>query len=116
MSLSNPTRLVYDLYAHEVRRPKDFSVNCVNCSINGNISISAGGEWSIDHIPTPSDVEEISSDFDFNDKWVAATFDNLDATFEFGINLTASNATNELIVPLGSKSISKTACLIYITL
>ena len=116
MSLSNPTRPAYDLYTHEVRRPKDFSVNCVNCAINGNISISAGGVWSVDHIQTPSDVEEIPSNFDFTDKWVAATFDNLDATFEFGINLTASNATNELIVPLGSKSISRTVCLIYITL
>ena len=99
MSLRNPTRPTYGLYTHEVRRPKDFSVNCVNCSISGTISISAGGDWSVYHIQAPADVEEIPSDFEFNDKWVAATFDNLDATFEFGINLTASNATNEFIVP-----------------
>ncbi|KAM0800076.1 hypothetical protein BDR22DRAFT_963331 [Usnea florida] len=104
-----------DIVADNVIIPKDFSVNCVNCSINGNISISAGGDWSVDHIQTPSDVEEIPSDFDFSDKWVAATFDNLDATFEFGINLTASNATNEFIVPLDSKTISKTFDILTLT-
>lgn len=108
--------MIHDLYADDVYRPQDFSINCVNCSINGEIDISAGGDWLSHRFPTPSDVEEISSGFDFDDKWVAATFDTLEAIFKLGINLTASNATNEFTVPIDSKTISKTVFLIYITL
>ena len=109
-------RLTHDLYTHDVCRPQDFSVNCVDCSIDGEIGISAGGSWLGDHIQPPPDVEEIPSGFNFKDKWVAATLDKLDAIFKFGINLTATKASNEFIVPIDSKTISRTVNLIRITL
>ena len=91
-------------------RPQDFSVNCVDCTINGNVSLSAGGSIAGDQITTPSDAMEIPSNFDFKDYWVGATFDSLEATFEFGVNLTASTANNALIIPINTTTISRTVC------
>ena len=92
-------------------RPQDFSINCVDCAINGNVSLSAGGSIAGDQISTPSDVTEIPSNFDFSDFWVGATFDSFDAVFEFGINLTASTTENAFEVPINTTTISKKVCL-----
>lgn len=91
-------------------RPQDFSINCVDCAINGNISLSAGGSIDGYQISTPSDVMEIPSNFDFEDYWVGATFDSFDATFEFGIDLIPSTTDNVFIVPINTTTISRTVC------
>ena len=100
--------------ADGIFRPQDFSVNCINCSITGDISLAGGGKFGNDilgfTVDTPPDLLVIHPEFDFIQKWVAASIDNLTAHFEFGLNLTASNNTNELIVPLPSISISKKVC------
>ena len=87
-------------------RPQDFSVNCVNCSIIGDISVSGGDE----HINQPPAIFQKDSGFDFKDRWVGAVIDSMTAHFEFAINLTASNNTNEFVVPLYSKTKSHTVC------
>ncbi|KAL8787471.1 MAG: hypothetical protein Q9195_007763 [Heterodermia aff. obscurata] len=90
--------------------PQDFSVNCLNCSIIGNLSVSAGGGIGPEEITPPATFETAGSatDFDFSDFWVGVIVDSLSAHFDIAINLTASNNTNELIVPLHtfSKKIS----------
>ena len=104
---------VHDEGADGIGRPQDFSVNCLNCSITGDISLAGGGKFGdilSFTVDTPPDLLAIHPEFDFIQKWVAASVDNLTAHFEFGLNLTASNNTNELIVPLPSISISKNVC------
>ena len=90
-------------------RPQDFTVNCVNCSIVGDISVSGGGGVG-GHIIQPPAIFEKDLRFDFSDLWVGAVIDNMSAHFEFAINLTASNNTNEFIVPLYSITKSHTVC------
>ena len=92
-------------------RPEDLTVNCVDCTINGNISLSAGGSIAGDHITTPADVKQLAPNFDFKDYWAAATFDNLEATFEFAVNISASNPKNELDIPVSTKAITRTVYL-----
>ncbi|KAK3166835.1 hypothetical protein OEA41_009960 [Lepraria neglecta] len=75
--------------ANGVVVPQDFSVNCINCSITGDISLAGGGKFG--DIPsftvdTPPDLLVIHPEFDFIQKWVAASVDNLTAHFEFGLN------------------------------
>ena len=86
-------------------RSQDFTVNCVNCSIIGEISVSAG-----DDIIQPPPIFRKDSEFDFNDLWVGAVINNMSAHFEFAINLTASNNTNEFHVPLYSITKSHKVC------
>ena len=97
--------------ADGIGRPQDFSVNCINCSITGDVSLAGGGKFGGDilsfTVDTPPDLLVIHPEFDFTQKWVAASVDNLTAHFEFSVNLTASNNTNELIVPLPSISTPK---------
>ncbi len=90
-------------------RPQDFSVNCVNCSIIGNISVSGGGSI-LDHTIEPPANFPKDLGFDPSDLWVGAVIDSMTAHFEFAINLTASNNTNEFVVPLYSKTKSHTVC------
>ncbi|CAD6563932.1 MAG: hypothetical protein ASARMPREDX12_007793 [Alectoria sarmentosa] len=100
-----------------ITAPQDLSIDCANCDVFGNFSLSGGGKIPDDpfpgsQIPTPADVLEMHPDFDFSGLWVGATFDELSAHFEFSVNLTASNLTtanqtNEFIVPLPSKTLSK---------
>lgn len=92
-----------------ISRPQDLTVNCVNCSIIGEISVSGGGGIA-DHIIQPPAIFQKDSGFDFSDFWVGAVIDNMSAHFEFAINLTASNNTNELVVPLYSITKSHTVC------
>ena len=89
-----------------ISRPQDFAVNCINCSIIGEISVSGGG----DHIDQPPAVFQKDSGYDFSDFWVGAVIDNMSAHFEFAINMTATNNTNEFIVPLYSITKSHTVC------
>lgn len=66
-----------------------------------------------DDIKPPPDVQEIHSDFDFKDHWVAATFDNFDAVFELSIDLNASSPQNEINVPIPfTKTLSRTVSLL----
>lgn len=104
------TPFIHEWDADGTLRPQDFSINCVNCAINGKVGLSAGGSIYGDQITTPSDVTEIPSKFDFKDYWVGATFDSFDATFELGINLTASTTNNAFIVPINTTTISRTVC------
>ena len=79
----------------------DFTINCLECSIAANLSLSAGGNLAdIDTFDAPPDVMEIPSDFDFKDHWAAATFDSFDAVFELSVDLSASSPHNEIIVPI----------------
>lgn len=65
------------------------------------------------NITTPPDVEVIPSDFNFEDYWVAATFDNFDAYFELSIDLNASSSHNEINVPIPfTKTLSKKVSLL----
>lgn len=92
-------------------RTTDFTVNCVDCTINGDFALSAGDSSFPDQVfETPSDVQQRGngSDFDFDDIWIAATVDSLNATFEFGVNLIASNHTNEITVPVWSQTKTQT--------
>lgn len=98
----------YDRHVDDGTSHQDFSVDCVDCAIKGDISLSAGGSIPGHQILTPSDVKKITSGFDFTDYWAGATFDTLDAHFEFGINLTASETENELTIPINSTTISRT--------
>lgn len=96
----------------------DFTINCDNCAITGNFSISAGDSSIPSNVfKTPSDVEQRAngSDFNFEDIWAAATIDYLNATFEFGVNLKASNTTNEFSVPLDPLTKSKTIGIFNLT-
>lgn len=66
-----------------------------------------------DNIKPPPDVQKIHSDFHFKDYWVAATFDNFDAFFEFRIDLNASSPHNEIMVPIPyTKTLAKTVSLL----
>ena len=65
-----------------------------------------------DDIKPPPDVQIIDSDFNFEDHWVAATFDNFDAVFELSIDLNASSPQNEINVPIPfTKTVSRTVSL-----
>ena len=78
----------------------DFIISCVDCSIIGNFGLSAGDtDFGFE---TPPDVDHRGdgAGFDFSDIWVAATVDSFNATFELGVNLTASNKTNGFDIPL----------------
>ncbi|KAL9134470.1 MAG: hypothetical protein Q9175_004352 [Cornicularia normoerica] len=91
---------------------QDFSIDCANCDVFGNISLSGGGKIPDDpfpgsQIPTPADVLEMHPDFNFSGLWVGATFDGLSAHFEFNVNLNASNQTNQFTVALPSKTFTK---------
>ncbi|MCJ1481775.1 hypothetical protein MMC06_001934, partial [Schaereria dolodes] len=87
----------------------DFTIDCINCAITGNISLSGGGDILGDDIKPPLDVQKLPSDFNFKDHWVAATFDNFDAVFELGIELNASSPYNEIVVPIPfTKTLSRT--------
>ena len=88
-----------------ISRPQGFTVNCVNCSIVGDISVSGGGDFT-----QPPPVFKKDSGFDFNDLWVGAVINNMSAHFEFAINMTATNNSNEFIVPLYSITKSHTVC------
>lgn len=77
----------------------DFTINCLDCSITANLSLSAGGELTTLKFDAPQDVREIPSDFNFEDHWAAATFDNFDAVLELSVNLSASSPHNEIKVP-----------------
>lgn len=95
--------LSYYSYTNISLRTTDFTVNCVNCTITGDFNLSAGDNNIPFHIfKISADVEKRASGFyfDFNDIWVAATVDNLNATFKFEIDLKASNTTNNFTVPL----------------
>ena len=84
-------------------RTVDFLIDCLDCSVQGNFSLSAGDSSIPGSIfETPDDVRQRANDsnFNFRDVWVAATFGFLNATFDISVNLTASNKTNELSVPL----------------
>lgn len=88
-------------------RTTDFTIDCVKCAIAGHFSLSAGDNKIPFHsFKTPADVLQRAngSHFDFNDVWVAATVDNLNATFEFEVALKASNTTNQFEVPLYSRT------------
>lgn len=92
--------------------PQDISIDCANCDVFGNFSLSGGGKIPDDdfpgsQIPTPADVLEMHPDFNFDGLWVGATFDDLSAHFAFSFNLTASNQSNEFIIPLPSKTFTK---------
>lgn len=82
-------------------RQKDLTVSCIDCSIVGEISVSGGGGIGHDIIQPPA-IFQNDSGFDFSDIWVGAAINNLSAHFEFAINVTASNNTNEFTVPLYS--------------
>lgn len=86
---------------------QDLTVNCVNCSIVGEISVSGGGGIGDDIIQPPA-IFQKDSGFDFSDFWVGAAINTTSAHFEFAINLTASNNTNEFTVPLYSITKSHT--------
>ncbi|CAF9940394.1 hypothetical protein IMSHALPRED_002011 [Imshaugia aleurites] len=91
---------------------QDFSIDCANCDVFGNISLSGGGKIPDDpfpgsQIPTPADVLQMHPDFDFSGLWVGATFDQLSAHFEFTVILNASNQTNQFTVALPSKTFTK---------
>lgn len=90
-------------------RKQDLTVNCVNCSIVGEISVSGGGGIGDDIIQPPA-IFQKDSGFDFSDFWVGAAINTTSAHFEFAINLTASNNTNEFTVPLYSITKSHTVC------
>ena len=96
---------------NDLCRPQDFSIDCANCSITGEFSLSAGGSIAEYTIDTPQDVTELHPDFNFTNFWVGATFDSLDAYFEFDLNLTNSTTQNQLVVPISSDPISKSVCL-----
>ena len=70
---------------NETHRPQDFSVNCVNCSITGNLSVSAGGGVGPAMITPPATFETAGSatDFDFSDFWVGVVIDSSMHTFGF---------------------------------
>ena len=90
-------------------RPLDFTVSCINCSVIGEISVSGGG--GIDGVDIkPPAIFQKDSGFDFSDVWVGAAINNMSAHFEFAINVTASNNTNDFIVPLYSITKSHTVC------
>ena len=75
----------------------------MDCFITADFSLSAGdNNIPFSEFEVPSDVEERgnASNFNFDDIWMAATADYLNATFEIGVNLTASNRTNEIKIPL----------------
>lgn len=92
-----------------ISRESEFAISCYDCSIAGNLSLSAGGSYDLTDVKAPTDVEEIPSNFNFKDHWVAATFDNFDAHFNFSVELNASDPNNEIVVPLPySKTFSKT--------
>lgn len=104
------------IYDGNVITPEGFSIDCINCDVFGNISLSGGGKIPNDpfpgsQIPTPTDVLEMHPDFDFSGLWVGATFDALSAHFDLTVNLTAfnqtSNQTNEFLIPLPSKTFTK---------
>ncbi|KAI4123689.1 MAG: hypothetical protein LQ338_005153 [Usnochroma carphineum] len=81
----------------------DFAISCIDCSIVGDFGLSAGDQKY--KFETPSDVEARGKGtFNFDDIWVAATCDYLNATFEFAVNLTASNETNFFSIPLYTQS------------
>ena len=66
----------------------------------------------LNDIKPPPDVQEIHSDFNFKDHWVAATSDNFDAFFEFSIDLNESSPNNEINVPISfTKTVSRTVSL-----
>ena len=58
----------------------------------------------------PPAIFQKDTGFDFSDFWVGAVINNMSAHFEFAINLTASNNTNEFHVPLYSITKSHTVC------
>ena len=91
-----------------ISRKTDFAISCHDCSIAGNLSLSAGGRYELVHVEAPPDVKEIPSNFNFEDHWVAATFDSFDVHFDFSVELNASYPNNEIVVPLPfSKTFSK---------
>ena len=91
-------------------RQKDLTVSCINCSIVGEISVSGGDGIDGHDLIQPPAIFENDSGFDFSDTWVGAAINNLSAHFEFAINVTASNNTNEFTVPLFSVTKSHTVC------
>ncbi|KAL6720844.1 hypothetical protein ACLMJK_002769 [Lecanora helva] len=81
--------------------PQDFSINCLNCFIDGKLSLAAGGSIDDHEFYPPADFND--SAFDFENFWVGAAFPSLEAEFELSLNLTTStNGNDELIIPLES--------------
>ena len=101
-----------------VCRNQDLSIDCTKCDIFGNISLSGGGKIPDDlfpgsQIPTPADVLELHPNFNFTGLWVGATFDELNAHFDFNVILNASNQSNEFAVSLPSKTFTKSVSTLF---
>ena len=97
---------------HAFFSSESLTVDCLNCSLLGNLSISAGRKGLID---TPPDVDQLgNSTFDFKDLWAAVTAEVLNATFEVAVDIKAGNS--EMTVPIYSHTISEQVSVIQSSL
>jgi hypothetical protein len=78
--------------------PKDFKVFCVGCSLSGDFSISGG---DVDHDPSANFSGPVAaSGLSTILPWAGIVFESLRLHVELSFDLTPSNSSNELMVPL----------------
>jgi hypothetical protein len=90
-----------------VYRNSQFTIDCVDCSIVGDLSFSGG----CNDTPANGCIEQWAPDanfsmlpFDFSEYWLGMVVDNFKIHIELNINLTPSQPTNEIDIPLLGQS------------
>jgi hypothetical protein len=89
-------------------RNAQFTIECIECSVTGDLSFSAGCD---DSNQSPSfcipllapDANFSMLPFDFTQYWVGVALNNFQVHVELNISLTPSGPSNEIIIPLLGK-------------
>ncbi|KAL9082211.1 MAG: hypothetical protein Q9159_006607 [Coniocarpon cinnabarinum] len=85
----------------------DFTINCIECHLDSDFSLSAGDSNAGVSFETPEDVaQRAKGTFDFTDTWIAATIDSFNATFDLAFNLTKPNR-NQITIPIWSNTTTR---------
>ncbi|KAL9050816.1 MAG: hypothetical protein Q9162_006403 [Coniocarpon cinnabarinum] len=95
----------------------DFTINCIECHLNSDFSLSAGDSDAGVSFETPEDVaQRANGTFDFTDTWIAATIDNFNATFDLAFNLTKPSSRNQITIPIWSNTTTRQKQIDILTL
>lgn len=81
-------------------RNAEFSINCVGCSAIGDLSFSGGCNGDLCVEDWAPDANFSMLPFDFTEYWLGVAFDDFKIHIELDINLTPTQPTNEIIIPL----------------
>ncbi len=100
---SRTYELVYSVWSKLkpiTHRDAEFSIDCVGCSVVGDLSFSGGCDGSGCLEDWAPDANFSMLPFDFTEYWLGVAFDDFKIHIELDINLTPSLPTNEIIIPL----------------